>query len=79
MPGVAAGDLTFITEWVVGAAMLTTALGVLGQRLLARRSIGMQVTLIAVVTVVTALAAVGVIAYRMYNVGDRNVMLELMG
>ena len=79
MPNVGASDLTFITEWVVGAAMFTTALGVLGQRLLARRSIGVQVTLIALVTVVTALAAVGVIAYRMYNVGDRNVMLELMG
>ncbi len=79
MPHVAANDLTFITEWVVGAAMLTTAIGVLGQRLLARRSIGMQVTLVALVTVITALAAVGVISFRMLQLVDRDVMLELMG
>ena len=64
MPHVAANDLTYITEWVGGAAMFTTAIGVVGQRLLARRSIGMQVALVALVTVVTALAAVGVISFR---------------
>jgi signal transduction histidine kinase len=79
MPHVAADDLGFITEWVVGAAMLTTALGVVGQRVLARRSIGIQITLVALVTVVTLLAAIGVISYRMLDVGDRDVMLELMG
>jgi signal transduction histidine kinase len=79
MPHVATSDLVYITEWVVGAAMLTTAIGVVGRRLLARRSIGIQVALVAIVTVVTALAAVGVISYRMFNVGDRDVMLELMG
>ncbi|HET9079724.1 MAG TPA: HAMP domain-containing sensor histidine kinase [Trebonia sp.] len=75
----AANDLVRVTEWVVGAAMLTTALGVAGQRLLARRSIGVQVTLVALVTVVTALAAVGTISFLMLDVGDRDIMLELMG
>ena len=79
MPHVAAVDLEHVTEWIVGAAMLTTAIGVLGQRLLARRSIGIQVALVAIVTVVTALAAVGVISYCMLAVGDREIMLELMG
>ena len=79
MPGVPVSDLAHVTEWIVGAAMLTTALGVMGQRLLARRSIGIQVTLVAVVTVVTALASVGTISVLMLNVGDREVMLELMG
>jgi signal transduction histidine kinase len=79
MPYVAASDLTHITEWVVGAAMLTTAIGVVGQRLLARRSVGIQVALVALVTVVTALAAVGVISFEMFDVGDRDIMLELMG
>ena len=79
MPHVAASDLTYITEWVAGAAMFTTAIGVVGQRALARRSIGTQVTLVALVTVVTALAAVGVISFRMFDVGNRDVMLELMG
>jgi signal transduction histidine kinase len=79
LPGVAAGDLENITEWVAGAAMFTTASGVVGQRLLARRSIGIQVAFVAVVTVVTALAGVAAISFRMFPVGDRDVMLELMG
>ena len=80
MPGgVEAADLINITEWTVGAAMLTTAVGVVGQRLLARRPIGVQLSLISVVTVVTALASVAAIAIRMLPFGDREVMLELMG
>lgn len=79
MPYVPVSDLAHVTEWIVGAAMLTTALGVMGQRVLARRSIGVQVTLVAVVTVVTALASVGTISVLMLDVGDREVMLELMG
>jgi len=79
MAHVAANDLVHVTEWIVGAAMLTTAIGVVVQRLLARRSIGVQVALVAVVPVLTALAAVGVISYAMLDVGDRDVMLELMG
>ena len=79
MPYVARKDLTRVAEWVAGAAMLTTAAGVVGQRILARRSIGLQVTLVSLVTVVTALASVGVISYCMYAAEDRDVMLELMG
>jgi signal transduction histidine kinase len=58
--------------------MLTTAIGVLGQRLLARRSVGVQVTLVSVVTVVTALASVAVISNRMLPRSDAEVMFELM-
>jgi signal transduction histidine kinase len=79
MPGVPPADLARVTEWIVGVAMLTTASGVVGQRLLARRSIGLQVALVTVVTVVTAIASVGVITLCMLSVGDRQVMLELMG
>jgi signal transduction histidine kinase len=79
MPYVASQDLAHVAEWVGGTAMLTTAIGVVGQRLLARRSIGAQVTLVALVTVVTALAAVGTISFLMLSIGDRDAMLELMG
>jgi signal transduction histidine kinase len=79
MPYVASTDLAHVTEWVAGTAMLTTAIGVVGQRLLARRSIGIQVSLVALVTVVTALAAVGTISFLMLSIGDRDAMLELMG
>jgi signal transduction histidine kinase len=80
MPGgVEPADLVNITEWTVGAAMLTTAVGVVGQRLLARRPIGVQVSLVSIVTVVTALASVAAIAIRMLPFPNREVMLELMG
>jgi signal transduction histidine kinase len=79
IPGVAANDLTHVTEWIVGAAMLTTAIGVVGQRLLARRSIGIQVGLVALISVVTMLAAIGVISVCMFAASAREVMLELMG
>ena len=79
MPHVATIDLVHVTEWIVGAAMLATAIGVVGQRLLARRSIGIQVALVSMVTVVTSLAGVVVISYCMLPVVDREIMLELMG
>jgi signal transduction histidine kinase len=79
MPYVQSQDLAHVAEWVGGTAMLTTAIGVVGQRLLARRSIGIQVALVAVVTVVTALASVGAISFIMLSIGDRDAMLELMG
>jgi signal transduction histidine kinase len=79
LPGVNAVDLERVTEWIVGAAMLITAGGVVGQRLLARRSVGLQVALVAVVTVVTAVASVGVISLCMLSGVNQEVMLELMG
>jgi signal transduction histidine kinase len=79
IPGVAPTDLVHITGWVVGAAMLTTATGVLGVHLLGRRSIGVQVALVAGVTMVTALASVLAICWLMFDVEDRDVMLELVG
>jgi signal transduction histidine kinase len=79
MPGVPAAGLEQVTVWIVGVAMLTTAGGVLGQRLLARRSIGLQVSLVALVTLVTSLAAVAAISVCCLAGTDREVMLELMG
>jgi signal transduction histidine kinase len=79
MPGVPSMHLVYASEWIIGAAMLTTAVGVVGQRLLARRSIGSQVALVAVITVVAALSAVSVISICLLGAGDRNIMLELLG
>jgi len=42
LPNVPTQDLAYIMEWVAGTAMLITASGVVGQRLLARRSIGLK-------------------------------------
>jgi signal transduction histidine kinase len=79
MPNVQSSDLSFILEWTIGAAMLATALSVVGQRLLAGRSIGLQMTLTSVATVVTALVTVSIISYQMFSPTDRDVMFELMG
>jgi signal transduction histidine kinase len=79
MPYVASKDLAHVAEWVAGTAMLTTAIGVVGQRLLARRPIGIQIALVALVTVITMLASVGTISFLMLSIGDRDAMLELMG
>ncbi|HEY0934126.1 MAG TPA: HAMP domain-containing sensor histidine kinase, partial [Trebonia sp.] len=79
MPGVTLTDLEHVTTWIAGVAMLTAAAGVVGQRLLARRTVGLQVALAALVTVITALAGVSVISYYCLTPGDREVMLELMG
>jgi len=79
MPNVPSVHLGYATAWIIGATMLTTALGVMGQRLLARWSVGVQVALVAVVTVVTALASVSVISICLLGTGDRDIMLELMG
>src|SRR3984885_7621 len=79
MGDVAPADFAHVGEWVAGTAMFTTAIGVGGQRLLARRSIGLQVALVAVITVVTALAAVSTISAIMLTASDREAMFELMG
>jgi signal transduction histidine kinase len=78
MPGVALSDVVHVAEWTAGFAMLTTAIGVGGQRLLARRSIGLQVGLVAIATVVAALLAVGTISFVMLTTADREAVLELM-
>ena len=79
MPHVPAAGLAHVTEWIAGIAMLAVAGGVLGQRLLARRSTGLQVALVALVTVVTAIAAVAAISVCCLAGADRDIVLELMG
>src|ERR1700749_356712 len=76
---VAPADFGHVGGGVAGTPMLTTAIGVGGQRLLARRSIGLQVALVAGITVVTALAAVSTISAIMLTASGREAMFELMG
>ena len=79
LSGVGAGDLVHILAWVTGAVAVTAILGVIAVRMLARRSVGVQVALVAAVCVVTAMITTGEIATIMLSPGDRAVMLELMG
>jgi signal transduction histidine kinase len=79
LPGVAVTDLVHIGEWVAGAVAGITLAGVIVLRLLARRSVGAHVALVATVSAATAMAAIGEIAVIMLTPSDRVVMLELMG
>lgn len=79
LAGVAPGDLVHIAEWVAGAVLAVTVLGALALRLLARRSVGVHVALVAAVCVITSMVAIGEIAAIMLSPADREVMLELMG
>ena len=79
LSGVGAGDLVHILAWVAGAVAVTAVLGVIAVRMLAQRSVGVQVALVAAVCVVTAMITTGEIATIMLSPGDRAVMLELMG
>lgn len=79
LPGVAPSDLLHIGEWVGGAVVGTTLVGVFALRLLARRSVATHVALVAAVSVITSMVAIGEIAVLMLTPGDREVMLELMG
>ena len=79
LTGVGSGDVVHIIAWVAGAVVLTAVLGLLALRKLARRSVGLQVALVAAVCVVTAMITTGEIATIMLSPGDRVVMLELMG
>ena len=78
MAGVAPSALMHKTETHEIAAAVTAVIGVLVLRLLARRSIGTQVALVSLMTVITALIASGEIAVLMLTSTDRDVMLELM-
>ena len=79
MSGVASTDLLHVTEGAVGAAVISTIIGLIVLRLLAQRSVGIQIAMVSLVTVVALLLSIGDIAFLMLSVGDRKVMLELMG
>ena len=59
--------------------MVTTAIGIFALRKLAARSIGLMITIVVAVSVVTAIAGIGVITVRMLGTGaQRDEILDLM-
>jgi signal transduction histidine kinase len=80
IPDVAPGDVVHVSAWVGGIAVATTVAGAVLLKLMAQRSIGVMLTLVAFVTVITSLAGVGAITVLMMATpSDRTVMLELLG
>jgi signal transduction histidine kinase len=83
LPAVAAAmapvSVVSVIAWVALAVVATAIVGLAALRLLARRSIGLHVGLVAAVCVITAMITIGEISVIMLSPGDREVMLELMG
>ena len=77
--GIQWSDLTFISEGVLIVAVVTTVIGIIALRQLAARSVGLMITVVVAVSVVTAIAGVGVITVRMLGTGaQRDEILDLM-
>jgi signal transduction histidine kinase len=79
IPGVGAGDLLHVTGAAAGIAVVTALVGVATLRALASRTLGLQVMIVVVVTLVTSLASCGATAILMIgNSTDREVILEFL-
>jgi signal transduction histidine kinase len=65
VPGVASSDLFFVSGWVAGIVVVLAVCSRLILKLLAGRSIGVMLSTVAFVTVVSSLAGMGVITARM--------------
>ena len=76
--GIAWSDLAYISERVLVIALVISVLGMLLLRRLAARSIGLMVTIVVAVSVVTMLAGISVITIRMLGSAERNDVLDLM-
>jgi signal transduction histidine kinase len=77
--GIQWSDLAYISERVLAIALVVTALGVFLVRRIAARSIGLMVTVVVAVSLVTMLGGIGVIAYRMVGTAaERDDILDLM-
>ncbi len=76
---IAVSDLEYISVRVLVIAVVVTLLGILALKRFAARSIGLMITIVVAATVITMLAGVGVIAYRMVGTAsERDDVLDLM-
>ena len=79
LPGVHWSDLRNVSLATGIIAVVAVVVGIIVLHALSRRSIGLQLTLISAVTVVTSLAGVGDITYLMLgDTGYRTIMMELL-
>ena len=77
--GIQFSDLEYISVRVLGIAVVITLIGIFALKRFAARSIGLMITIVVAATVITTLAGVGVIAYRMVGTAaERDDVLDLM-
>ncbi len=77
--GIQWSDIAYISERVLVIALVVMLIAILALKQFAARSIALMVTIVVAATVVTSLAGVGVIAYRMVGTAaERDDVLDLM-
>jgi signal transduction histidine kinase len=76
--GIATSDIGFISLWTLIAALGISAIGIVILRVAAARSIRVMVTGIVLVSVLTSMAGVSIIAVRMLGGVNQDVVLDLM-
>ena len=76
--GIATSDIEFISFWTLVSALVISLIGLLVLRRLAGHSIRILVAGIVLVSVLTSMAGVSGIAYRMLSGVDQDVVLDLM-
>jgi signal transduction histidine kinase len=76
--GIQWSDLLYISERVLVIALVISVISLLLLRRLAARSIGLMVTIVVAVSVLTSLAGISVITIRMLGAAERNDVLDLM-
>ena len=72
-------NVVSVVAWIAVAVAATAIVGLAALRVLARRSVGVHVALVAAICVLTAMITIGEISVIMLSPGDRAIMLELMG
>ena len=78
--GILWSDVLYITERVLGLALIVTLIGIAVLRQCAARSIKLMLTVVVAVAVICSLLGVAVIAYRMIGTAEeRDEILDLMG
>ena len=78
MPEVAPSDLVFVSAWIGGIAVVITIISALILKVMAGRSIGAMLSMVAFVTVATSLAGVVVITVRMIGSQPGKPVFELL-
>jgi signal transduction histidine kinase len=78
--GIQWSDVLYITERVLGLALIVTLIGIAVLRQCAARSIKLMLTVVVAVAVICSLLGVAVIAYRMIGTAEeRDEIVDLMG
>ena len=76
--GILPSDLEFVSVVTLVFALVISVIGMVALQVLAARSVAVMVTIIVLTSVLTSLAGVSVIAYRMLSGINQRVVLDLM-